>query len=1160
MRDISTLHFILHVSDFHITDGNKEVISNALQALISKLREEHIKIDYLLHTGDVIGASDLYEKTASELDINNYYASVTKEQIYTGRLGKKLSERQQIYRKRVQTATKKRKKFSFIKFKGMVDKVKIDCFNATLKNHVGKRFSDATKIMQKFISDLNIVPGNVVICCGNHDTLRPLSSSEKTVSCVNLGEGNRCEYEYKSNSEVGSTFEPFEDFLDQLNVANSRARNNESTSVKHCSIDNLRIILLNTNWENPSCVKSGYYCTRCDQFNALMQDDTLSNSDTINIIMAHKPLYEICEKARLSYKNYRKTYFMVNLQEFIGETGIYMCGDKHTRSITHSHFHDIPHCICGEPIAHKLEVEYNLLEITGEHLGIEKKIHLTSKDGINWDCTLRPQDGFISKLYDISKEFLCQNLLDITAMNKTPHTWENLCQTIYSWGDKRIIWYENLDKMYRAICKYRKSGKDAEKWPEKTNMFSFIGERISECIKEDARNILNIRGEYNSGKSTFLGILYIFLLYRYSMGNLDFIPVYYSLENQDILDKIKKGKSYHDSVKESFKEFSDKIQELVTEEYQPVCYIIDGLDEQDCWSYSVEDSIGRGILDVLSTYSDIYYIMSFGQYHLPRFKNTMPLRMYDDRSDIIYFNPIAVQEWDPDDLRFRSFVEAFIKLNSFSQSANTLRGTAQLPDPSGEKTDSKEKSKIDKRCKIVRSFRRLTINPGFMHHNFEYIVNKEHNKEFSTDEAYKYYIDQQYKLCLDKLGYGFVHYAPAMAFLFSYKGYTYERFKRIQEEEYSLQGRHIFEPIRENYDKVYDAFLFIKKEKDASEYLIALHYNRELRYYAEHSEEEIAQDSILNDFMTRNIAVLIRKLWSDTNKFVIMCERLLLRVQLSNCLQSMLLYCLAHQKMYLPLRDQLRNKLYKRAEQTFGYKNAVEALKEPTSWEISGNDYEQRLNQFLDLSLKHTMELFGLPSADDPISLVCSLLKNEMFLAYNRQYQMLYYGDLSIHNEDKKHPLDPGNDVIYKGFDFYNTFNYLYVKLKSKENYPLREFDMLTICDLIRSRLSIEYVAECANSNNKVYTFFYWSEFKEKAQKVLEQVHGIITNYLGPDSYMKEEQNKLENSQEDIVRKYFGTVKAVLIKIIEQYKAKDIDVDKIFELAKELNMNINILV
>ncbi len=45
MRDISTLHFILHVSDFHITDGNKEVISNALQALISKLREEHIKID-----------------------------------------------------------------------------------------------------------------------------------------------------------------------------------------------------------------------------------------------------------------------------------------------------------------------------------------------------------------------------------------------------------------------------------------------------------------------------------------------------------------------------------------------------------------------------------------------------------------------------------------------------------------------------------------------------------------------------------------------------------------------------------------------------------------------------------------------------------------------------------------------------------------------------------------------------------------------------------------------------------------------------------------------------------------------------------------------------------------------------------------------------------
>ena len=63
MDNINSLSFILHVSDFHLTDGKNEFASEALKVLSEKLKLEGIKIDYLLHTGDVIDSSDIYEKT-----------------------------------------------------------------------------------------------------------------------------------------------------------------------------------------------------------------------------------------------------------------------------------------------------------------------------------------------------------------------------------------------------------------------------------------------------------------------------------------------------------------------------------------------------------------------------------------------------------------------------------------------------------------------------------------------------------------------------------------------------------------------------------------------------------------------------------------------------------------------------------------------------------------------------------------------------------------------------------------------------------------------------------------------------------------------------------------------------------------------------------------
>lgn len=258
---------------------------------------------------------------------------------------------------------------------------------------------------------------------------------------------------------------------------------------------------------------------------------------------------------------------------------------------------------------------------------------------------------------------------------------------------------------------------------------------------------------------------------------------------------------------------------------------------------------------------------------------------------------------------------------------------------------------IDEVCSIIRNFRRLTITPGFMNQNFDFITLTDDenqrwvNSDLSVKDIYRYYIDRQNEICLNSLEYGFVKYAPAMAYLFAYKGFTYEKFKRLRNESI-LNQRHVVDPICQNYDKIYHTFLFIKKHNDAREYLIALHYNRELRYYAEHSTEEIAEESILNEFITRNIAVLIRKLWKDTNKFIIVCEHLLEREDLSNYLQSMMIYCLAHLEIYPPIRDRLRTKMIQKAEDTLQKQKLLGDITKDELWEIYGNDSFEKLEHF----------------------------------------------------------------------------------------------------------------------------------------------------------------------------------------------------------------------
>lgn len=205
-----------------------------------------------------------------------------------------------------------------------------------------------------------------------------------------------------------------------------------------------------------------------------------------------------------------------------------------------------------------------------------------------------------------------------------------------------------MSEYYRLFCRLKNSAGETIGENDQENLFYELSELIKNSFREprdfNQQNILNIRGDYSSGKSTFLGLFYIYLLYQYNYGKIHFIPAYFNMENEDIFNKIQDGSTYALAVKQTFSAFVNKIEEIARVEKEPVCYIIDGLDEQDIWSESSQDSVGRVALDILSERKDSKYVMSFCQNKLACFKNTMPEIKYYETSSVMYFNPIFVNE------------------------------------------------------------------------------------------------------------------------------------------------------------------------------------------------------------------------------------------------------------------------------------------------------------------------------------------------------------------------------------------------------------------------------------------------------------------------------------------------------------------------------------
>lgn len=177
-------------------------------------------------------------------------------------------------------------------------------------------------------------------------------------------------------------------------------------------------------------------------------------------------------------------------------------------------------------------------------------------------------------------------------------------------------------------------------------------------------------------------------------------------------------------------------------------------------------------------------------------------------------------------------------------------------------------------------------------------------------------------------------------------------------------------------------------------------------------------------------------------------------------------------------------------------------------WKITGNNSEKMKN-FIDLNFLHSQKILGAMNSNSSIQLVKELLESPAFVLYNRQYMMWYYGDLTIYGENRIKNLIPGTDVVNKGIDYYNCFHTFYHKLYAYfENgctyaYPLLEFDLFTMCDLVYSRQL---------HKQKEYAKIFFSSEDEREQEIYAFTKDMLEKYI-ESSVVKERIRLTEESK-----------------------------------------------
>lgn len=963
---------ILHMSDFHF-GKELEAEKKRLYDLAMWIKESSLQIDCIVFTGDMIDGPTVQSECVRKL--KKEFPDLFK--------GLKLSDDSDTIISAVQTAGAEC----------------ISFYNTHLRSIAVNHMKQAGEILAHFIDTIGIESQNVVLCCGNHDRLR--FADEPEFLCEN-------DHHFIESSMA----EPFVAYDTLCASINSKLSHNTMKYV----VNDICFLIVNTNWRTPVQKESNNMCVSCDElYEQLFQ---IRQADSFNrnqcLLVAHKPFDDFCEMAKYPYSGETQT-----IQQIIDRTvTAFLYGDKHSYIAREKR--EPKEYMCGSPLS-SCGVRYNLLDLKPD-IGICSCSYILN-DEHGW--VLVPITDCVEAVYSVSRAHLKEFAIKLLAnTNSIPLEWESAAKLFQkAYKTERL---SSISKLYSSFCDLRQE--------QQINIDedSFFDQLISLIEKSNSQSI-GVKGRPGVGKSTFMTLLYLNMLWSFSNGKTRYLPFYFNFENvtSNLEKKDESLFNVEDFVSFSVHKFTEFLNCCINSRGKnrlPICLLIDGLEKSKSLSTS-DNTIEKQIFELVETLLNRdtdKYVMCFNthdSYHFDQSFDSINRFEY-----VLFMNRIRIIPYKSNENKIDIFLSQYLTL--------LCRKTSD--------TDSLNSIK-----NALVKFRSSSIDMFFMYH-----FNKHIEKIIGDETIWsvlRMHLENLESITKSMFGFRINIAQEAAGLLFSQRKRYCELNEDNNPENLSIQE-----------------FFAIINRPCITNFLIAKNYTHLLSIYS-NTKESIPEDSILFSFIPNDVSILIRLLLDE--KGAASVEMLARFVdyhanELRGFLYSTVAYLCGH------LRTD---------ENSF----LTEKLPLP----------DRESNEFFSLCGRRSYDLAKAVCSNEkfPVKqIVKELMDNEYYRRFNRSYQLHYYQDAS-NNAIRNQSAWSTGKAPSGGFDFRNSFLLLLSKLEPailwSKPYPLMELDLFTVCDLIYSRL------QHTVSGSLFYTAKYNDKDDSKCEAIISKTICLLNAY-----------------------------------------------------------------
>lgn len=923
-------------------------------------------------------------------------------------------------------------------------------------------FELAEKYLDFLVKGLNLRPGALIICSGNHDVNNFLPQNEES----------DCNCHRDKNKPNFQRFSQFNEF--EKNFYPSKSASTQS-SIR--TVDDFRFLVLDSNWVDKRGNGGQGLCINCAEVRKLL-DDNLSqiiknrdqNNINYNIVVTHAPLGDLCDYSFYKYlENDEKPIVDIIKENF----GVSCAGHKHTYHNSSSEYiivtkPDGDLITCGfHEYSENKKYSYRILKY---NKNLEEWSVLDSKD-------------ITKKILAVSEPYLKSMGLSMLFLDYKNQGIVNCIESLDTKDCKQRR--KTIDELFAATAKLQKPVPERAGTVVQTKkgIIKAVIEAIGDSQKSPSLSPLIVKGAPRVGKSIFMTILYVNMLFEFTRVNFDFIPVYYNLDMS--IEKLDDNKYSWDDVKKDILKILEEGKKLSEDYEKPVCYIFDGLSQHKCYETSIEDYI----LDNQSVYKStdkvalnrfIYCIDTNDLINLT--KTTID----QDRTSghLLYFNSISV-DYVLNNNKYKKFVKDYCDLFGFENRYEDIISN-------------------------IKELQVENINLDFLFYYYD-------NKYLQDTSMYKN-LTELYNTILT------IIFDNATTQIDVARDVSY----------YLYHERKTFDQIRNALPQLsqvsYQVFEKVRKNRAISLILLARKYVKEIENLIK--AKKIDEKSIVNTLFDHNVTTFIRDI-IDMGRFEGQLFSFSLNNfgKLTNKGKSTISY----------LCGRVRNVDEK--ERTNILKKQLKILKQSRK---SSDKLECFFNlvAIRSIEISNLARHTGFVNSSE--GYLTQLLTDNNVRRTNRDFYLLYYGDINekeleikIDKNENKEKLVKYKEVIYESFDIHNVFHVIVSHLKNwmesdtNTAYPLLSVELFTLCDLIQQRIdNPKSISRTKCVEQIIDSFFYNDKFNKPrsnmAYEVLNHVVEILeffkNKYINRDSsdlfsaYIKQKHDNFSKTLEKLSR------------------------------------------